>query len=98
MSVIDEVAAERKRQTEREGWTDAHDDTHTRGEMAISAACYAANGTDAEVTVSGEDAFPWGSCHDKRAKHPRLRQLAIAGALVAAEIDRLSRVPVEGGE
>jgi hypothetical protein len=65
--------------------------------MAITAACYAANGTDAEVTVHGEDAFPWGSCDDKRAKHSRLRQLAIAGALIAAEIDRLSRALPEGG-
>ncbi len=28
---------------------------------------------------------------DKRKKHPRLRQLVIAGALIAAEIDRIQR-------
>ena len=50
-----------------------------------------------------EDPWPWwytNSCAqrggptkawDKRATHPRLRQLEIAGALIAAEIDRLQR-------
>ena len=50
-----------------------------------------------------EDPWPWWCRHggtqrggptkewDKRAKHPRLRQLEIAGALIAAEIDRLER-------
>lgn len=36
-------------------------------------------------------AWPWSAQWDKRAKHDRLRQLAIAGALIAAEIDRLQR-------
>lgn len=85
------IAAERKRQLEKEGWSEMHDDDHVLGEMAITAACYAANGTAAEVTVNGGDAFPWGSCHDKRRKHGRIRQLVIAGALIAAEIDRLQR-------
>lgn len=83
------IAAERARQIAKEGWTPEHDDTHSHGEMAISAACYAANGTTAEVTINGRDAFPWGSCDDKRQKHDRVRQLVIAGALIAAEIDRL---------
>lgn len=37
----------------------------------------------------GDDAFPWPG--DKRADHSRLRRLVIAGALLAAEIDRLQR-------
>ena len=37
------------------------------------------------------DAWPWEVSWDKRKKHDRIRQLAIAGALIAAEIDRLSR-------
>lgn len=41
MSVIDEIAAERRRQIEAEGWTPEHDDTHFRGEMARAAAAYA---------------------------------------------------------
>ena len=35
------------------------------------------------------DPWPWESEWDKREKHPRIRRLEIAGALIAAEIDRL---------
>lgn len=36
------------------------------------------------------DPWPWAPEWDKRNKHDRIRQLAIAGALIAAEIDRLT--------
>jgi hypothetical protein len=35
------------------------------------------------------DPWPWDAGWDKREKHDRLRRLVIAGALIAAEIDRL---------
>lgn len=35
------------------------------------------------------DPWPWEPEWDKRAKHNRLKRLKIAGALIAAEIDRL---------
>lgn len=43
------------------------------------------------VTIELDDPWPveWGAQWDKRTKHPRVRQLIIAGALIAAEIDRL---------
>lgn len=37
-----DVLAERKRQREKEGWTEAHDDEHEIGEMSQAAACNAA--------------------------------------------------------
>jgi hypothetical protein len=39
----------------------------------------------------GGDAWPWEEDADKRKKHVRVRRLVIAGALIAAEIDRLQR-------
>lgn len=40
---VDLIAAERKRQIEKEGWTLQHDrDEHTGGELALAACCYAA--------------------------------------------------------
>ncbi len=36
-----DVLAERQRQVLQEGWTPEHDDTHSSGEMAGAAACYA---------------------------------------------------------
>jgi hypothetical protein len=40
MSVIDEIAAERRRQVEAEGWTPEHDDEHGNAELAAAAAAY----------------------------------------------------------
>jgi len=85
------IADERMRQMLQEGWTLDHDDEHDYGELSIAAACYAVEGTDARV-VEGIcdplDAWPWNREWDKRKKHDRLRRLVIAGALIAAEIDR----------
>lgn len=39
--VILEIARERERQMDVEGWTPTHDDEHYRGDMAVAAACYA---------------------------------------------------------
>lgn len=41
MSALDEIAAERRRQVEVEGWHPDHDDIHNRGQMAAAAGCYA---------------------------------------------------------
>lgn len=38
-----------------------------------------------------KDGWPWDKSWDKREKHDKLRSLQIAGALIAAEIDRLTR-------
>lgn len=40
-SVIGEIAAERRRQVQQEGWTTEHDDLHCGGELSSAAACYA---------------------------------------------------------
>lgn len=36
------------------------------------------------------DAWPWDEEWDKRKKHDRIRQLVIAGALIIAEIERIT--------
>lgn len=84
------IASERQRQLTVEGWDEGHDADHYSGELAIAAACYAVVGTGAKVTVDGGvDAWPWDKQDYPRKKHGRLRRLAIAGALIAAEMDRL---------
>lgn len=94
------IAAERRRQYYEEGWTPEHDDEHTAGELAVAAACYAVADLEyadvhdtrwEQAMCDGFDAWPWGAEWDKRVKHSRLRCLEIAGALIAAEIDRLQR-------
>ena len=40
-AALADIAAERRRQIEAEGWTPEHDDAHSDGQMATAAACYA---------------------------------------------------------
>lgn len=85
---VDLIAAERQRQIEAKGFSAEHDDRHTKGELAIAAACYAVLGTDAYCQLEGKDAWPWDRKSDKRHQHNQLQRLIIAGALLASEIDR----------
>ena len=80
------IADERRRQIYAENWSPEHDDTHVRGELAREGALYALEGTVWETQVDGL-CGNWES----RTRKSRIRQLAIAGALIAAEIDRLQR-------
>jgi len=105
MSGVDRIAKERKRQISVEGWTSEHDDTHDREELAWAAICFAAPdevkkrkdtryspiGGEQRVMTSWVDPWPWGS-ENKQKRHVRVRQLEIAGALIAAEMDRLERL------
>lgn len=79
------VAAERRRQIEAEGWSPDHDDQWDRGEMAYAAAKYAAPMAPID--------WPW----DEQWWKPkdRLSNLVRAGALIAAEIDRMHRVEAD---
>lgn len=91
------IAAERLRQINTEGWTDTHDNHHDACEMAMAASAYIywavgeANGVcwpdDEPAVPSG---WPWGAEWFKPGGDP-VRALVKAGALIAAEIDRLQR-------
>lgn len=87
---IELIAAERQRQIASEGWSPFHDDTHTHGQLAVSAARYAVAHTKlTAVKRTLGQAWRWQSCWWK-PKDP-IRNLVRAGALIAAEIDRLQR-------
>lgn len=94
----DLIAAERKRQIEVEGWTPEHDDEHSACEltMAAHAYTYAAVGQINGVCwpdIDGNvpNSWPWEDGWWKPSVFP-IRNLVKAGALIAAEIDRLLRV------
>ena len=101
VSGVDLISAERARQVSEEGWTPEHDDEHGSGELAMAACCYASPGRifvrhDFARGVSFGDPWPWGTRWDKRppqdcTAQERIRALSKAGALIAAEIDRLVR-------
>jgi hypothetical protein len=88
------IAAERERQQSVEGWMPEHDDEHANGELADAAACYAAwAALQAQENTDGQDQPPTFWPWDERWWKPRdaIRNLVRAGALIAAEIDRLTR-------
>lgn len=98
---IELIAEERQRQIEQEGWTIEHDAKHTTGQLAYAAACYALPNDviniheDRGIFISIKRwiLFPFGIewWKPRQNNHPgqRVRELAKAGALIAAEIDRL---------
>jgi hypothetical protein len=100
VSVIDEIAAERRRQIESEGWTPEHDDVHQNGELAAAAGCYAMHASQpASAQVPSGYApqdWPWDAVWWKPKS--RRRDLIRAAALIVAEIERLDRAPGTAGE
>lgn len=88
------IAVERWRQVEKEGWTAAHDDEHTCQEMVRAAMAYASIGLmqsgDMHPKFAGFSLWPWHWAHWKPSDD-HIRNLVKAGALIAAEIDRLKR-------
>ena len=83
------IADERDRQIKESGYTEAHDDEHRQGELAIAAAQLAVDGTDEAVSDFYASRDVWGLIEKHKAD--RTRQLIIAGALLAAEVDRRLR-------
>lgn len=102
---IELIAEERARQISAEGWTALHDSQHHNGELAKAAACYAMprlirereeNGTPGLNRYTPVKPFmniwPWAKKWWKPTPNDRVRELVKAGALLAAEIDRLHRL------
>jgi hypothetical protein len=92
---IELIADERQRQIIGEGLDEKHDDEHQKGELANAAACYALspNGGDAGNFCKKWWPFEWSWFKPSNGPYPkeRIKELAKAGALIAAEIDRLNR-------
>lgn len=90
------IEAERVRQISEEGYSEAHDDGHTSSEMARAAkvllkcAMRQLRGAPMAHVMSLHFGWPWSRRSFKVSPDP-LRQLVKAGALIAAEIDRLER-------
>jgi hypothetical protein len=92
MTGVQLIAAERKRQIKKEGFTETNDDFFTRGELARAGSAYACP-ADMErfETVMRYTLWPWDGILFKETPDNRIRELVKAGALIAAEIDRLQR-------
>ena len=89
---IEIIAEERQRQVEIEGWNAEHDMQANRdGWLARAGACYALP-EDWRDPVWIPDQWPWEHKWWKPTPNDRVRELAKAGALIAAEIDRLNNL------
>ena len=92
MNGIESIAAERQRQIEKEGWTPAHDNEHDEGDIALAAACYALPVAENYVEcIEGMGPIMWPWAYKWWKPKDRRSDLVRAGALIAAEIDRLDR-------
>lgn len=84
-SGIEIIRNERKEQREKHGYDSAHDDQHINSEM-VKFAVFCITGYDVHYPSN------WDTSHKlKIFKKDRVDQLGIAGAMIAAEIDRLQR-------
>lgn len=84
-----DVLDERTRQISVEGWTPAHDDEHSSGEMASAAGAYALYVSGRVQRAKAEQLWPWDLEWFKPTS--RRRTLVKAGALIIAEIERIDR-------
>lgn len=91
------ILQERRRQALEEGWSAAHDDKHKRFQLTKAAVSYAeavANPDEWAAERGLKPApyhdWPWAKKWWKPSEDP-IRNLVKAGALIAAEIDRLKR-------
>jgi len=95
---VDLIMKERMRQVDQEGWDPKHDDEHQDGELARAAACYAVAGVfdvddRAQVAVQKILVALWPPTWTMKWWKPKdpKSNLIRAGALIAAELDRLLR-------
>ena len=99
-SGVEQIAEERNRQILKEGWTPEHDDEHTENQLANAAATYAMDSDcrEALINLIGDckllgvpPTWPFDDSYYKPSPEDRIKELRKAGALIAAEIDRLNR-------
>lgn len=98
---VTDIAAERQRQVDVEGWSEAHDDEHDSYQMARAAGCYAFHASREDddgdtgmfVSAAVHHGWPW----DRAWWKPKSRRtdLVRAGALIVAEIERLDRAALQ---
>lgn len=93
---IELIAEERQRQIEVEEWTPEHDDKNTNEQLVIAASCYCLPIAQREFCI--REQWPFDYEWWKPTPNDRIRELQKAGALIAAEIDRLNRVKQNSNE
>jgi hypothetical protein len=97
---IELIKEERDRQINEKGWTAEHDDSeNVRGELSMSGSMYAQHASyqckHPYAHISHDIPYDWPDGWSGEWWNPSIdpiRNLTRAGALIAAEIDRLQRI------
>lgn len=90
-TALELIQDERAQQIEEECFDDRHDDLHDNDELAFAAATYAITEfARRKLQGDGLDLWPWSISWFKPSD--RMRDLAKAGALILAEMERLQRL------
>lgn len=108
MSALDDIAAERQRQIDAEGWSPEHDDAHDGGQLSRAAGWYALNANshewndvcgvadarcEANHLFSAKDGYyRWPFDMEWWRTKNQRSDLIRAAALLVAEIERIDRV------
>lgn len=93
-SGVSRIAVERARQFVVHDYDGTHDDRHDRGELVRGAIAYLLAGTEPQGRLSGatpHQVWPWDRGNGWSPEADILANLTKAGAMIAAEIDRLVR-------
>lgn len=86
MSGVERIAAARQKQLEVKGYTKENDQQYTQGQLVYAAMAYAGE----TIEMDGIFMWPWDLQFWEPAEDgDPIRNLERAGALIAAEIDRL---------
>ena len=85
------IMQERYRQIVSEGFNQEHDDEHAHGELSKAAVAYVLFNSPSQADKA-ESFWPWEKYWWKPDNKDAVRNLVKAGALIAAEIDRLQRM------
>jgi len=89
-SGADRIAVERRRQLDVEGFDSERDSKYTRGELAKAAVTYILFNYSWGWNAY-KNWWPWLATWWKPDNKDKARNLIKAGALIAAEIDRIQR-------
>lgn len=99
MESIELIKQERERQITEEGYSWRHDDNESNHQLSDAAIVYAC---PAPLRYQLEHFWPWDKQYFKPdtsyTRKGRIRELVKAGALIAAEIDRLIRLENSNGK
>ena len=91
LSGVELICMERERQIKEKGYTDEHDDNEIKESLVHAAVCYAIPYGPTR-SVYANTFYPWGEDTFNPTPDNRIKELFKAGALIAAEIDRLQRL------